>query len=188
VRFFLLSAHYRMPINYSLEMMSAAQSGWQRIRNCVDNLDFRAGRDPAGVVHFASGDQDHTSTGVLAQTCDACRVEFIAALDDDLNTADALAAVFDLVRAANTAATDPDTDSGVLMTAARMIRELCAVLGIELAIDGTDAPAHVMEIVQARSTAKKNRDFALADRLRDQVRDMGYAIEDTSQGPRVVRA
>ncbi|HEY5466639.1 MAG TPA: cysteine--tRNA ligase [Clostridia bacterium] len=181
IRFFLLSAHYRMPINYSLELMTAAQSGWQRIRNCVESLDFKSGS-------AASGDPGHVASRALAETCGMRKNDFVAALEDDLNTADALASVFDLVRAANTAAADPDTASAVLAEAARMIRELCDVLGIDLSTAGGEPPADVMDIVEARLMAKKNRDFTLADQLRDQVRDRGYLIEDTSQGPRVIRA
>ena len=179
IRFFLLSAQYRMPINYSTEMMAAAQNGWQRIRTCAVNLDFAiAGGRPAG------NDASEASR-LLAAACAASHDEFVLALDDDLNTADALAAIFDLVRAANTAATDPETATEALTEAARMIRELCGIMGIELSTDIEVIPEEILKIVDERATAKKNRDFALADRLRVQVRERGYVIEDTPQGPKV---
>ncbi len=183
IRFFLLSAHYRMPINYSTDMMAAAQNGLQRIRTCVENLDFAT-----ATGRRSAGDPESGSSRTLAGTCAASKEGFVLALDDDLNTADALASVFDLVRAANTAAADAEASTTVLVEAARTIRELCGILGIDLTTDDDGIPAEIQQIVNDRAAAKKARDFALADKLRGQVRDLGYIIEDTQQGPKVIRA
>ncbi|MBP7402911.1 MAG: class I tRNA ligase family protein, partial [Clostridia bacterium] len=182
IRFFLLSAHYRMPINYSAEMLSAAQSGLQRILNCVENLDFAATArrgEPAAA--------DREADTALDACRSTCRERFVEALEDDLNTADALAAVFELVRAANTALADAPVGVPALEAAAGTIRELCGVLGIGLDAEGGDVPAEILRLVEERAAAKKSRDFARADELRERVRALGFTIEDTPQGAKVGR-
>ncbi len=180
IRFFLLSAHYRMPINYSLDMMNAAQSGLQRIRNCLENLDFFAASHPGADCPDPAG-----KSAELTQATEQARVCFVAALNDDLNTADALAAVFDLVRAANTAVAAGTASVAAMDAAARMIRELCGVLGLDLAATPTPTPDAVLQLVAARAKAKSTRDFAQADAIRAQLKEMGYQVEDTPQGPKV---
>ena len=152
---------------------------WQRIRTCAANLDFST------AVDRPAGNAASEASRLLTEACAASHDKFVVALDDDLNTADALASIFDLVRAANTASTDPETSSEALVEAAKRIRELCDILGIDLSTDNGGIPEEVLKIVEDRAEAKKNRDFALADKLRAQVRDMGYVIEDTPQGPKV---
>jgi len=183
IRFFLLSAHYRMPINYNYDMMVAARNGLQRIRNCVENLAF------VTATGETSGDMDDTGSLQLTEAGKVARDRFVQALEDDLNTADALAAVFDLVRAANTAAASNEPVSMESLRGAEMrIRELCDVLGIDLAPDKEEIPEEILRMVEERTDAKKARDYALADRLRDQVKAQGFVIEDTPQGPKVSRA
>jgi len=183
IRFFLLSAHYRMPINYNYDMMVAARNGLQRIRNCVENLAF------VTATGETSGDMDDTGSLHLTEAGKVARDRFVQALEDDLNTADALAAVFDLVRAANTAAASDEPVSTESLRGAEMrIRELCDVLGIDLAPDKEEIPEEILRMVEERADAKKARDYALADRLRDQVKAQGFVIEDTPQGPKVSRA
>jgi cysteinyl-tRNA synthetase len=181
LRFFMLTGHYRMPINFSTELLSAAQNGWMRIKTCVENLDFVAA-NPHSDATDAAAVQDAAAS--LAADCSKAREDFIAAMDDDLNTADALAAIFELVRAANTAATVPGIPAEALQTASATLRELLDVLGL-VPTREQSIPAAVLTLVEERTSAKKARDFALADQLRKQVLEMGYEIKDTPQGPKV---
>jgi len=110
-------------------------------------------------------------------------------MDDDLNTADALAAIFELVRAANTAAAVPDMSAAPLEAASASLVKLLGVLGLDpLAQDGRDAvPQDVLALVEARTQAKKARNFALADELRSRIQALGFIVADTPQGPKVSR-
>ena len=179
LRFFMLTGHYRMPINFSAELLTAAQNGWERIKTCVENLDF--------VASHATGMQDDqaglVATGLLDAASQA-RTDFITALEDDLNTADALAAIFELVRAANTAAAVPGLDPAALKTAAATLRELLDVLGLN-PNRREDIPAEILALVEERVAAKKARDFQRADALRARVLELGFEIKDTPQGPKV---
>jgi len=179
LRFFMLTGHYRMPINFSAELLTAAQNGWERIKTCVENLDFVASHAPADLAEQAGP--------VAASLLDACgqaRASFIAAMEDDLNTADALAAIFELVRAANTAAAVQGIDPAALQTAAATLRELLDVLGLN-PNRGEEIPAEILALVEERTAAKKARDFQKADALRAQVLELGFEIKDTPQGPKV---
>ncbi len=180
LRFFMLTGHYRMPINFSAELLAAAQNGWNRIRTCVENLDFVAASAPPVTASETAGQ----AALELARESERFRAEFIAAMDDDLNTADALAAIFELVRAANTAAAVPGVAADSLRQAASLLRELLNVLGLE-PTRKSDVPQAVLDLVAERTAAKKARDFARADALRQQILDMGYQVADTPQGPKV---
>ncbi|MDD2534797.1 MAG: cysteine--tRNA ligase [Eubacteriales bacterium] len=189
LRFFMLTGHYRMPINFSGDLLTAAQNGWTRIKTCVENLDFVAASDRTMASNpNARADAAQTSLAEQAATlvadCTTARASFIAAMEDDLNTADALAAIFDLVRAANTAATVTDIAPDALQTAAATLRELLDVLGLNPTREA-QIPAEVLALVDERGAAKKARDFARADALRNQVLELGYEIKDTPQGPKV---
>ena len=105
-------------------------------------------------------------------------------MDDDLNTADALAAIFELVRAANTAAAVAGIPAANLRQAAGLLRELLDVLGLAPTRKSA-VPAEVLTLVAERSAAKKARDFARADALRQQILNLGYQVADTPQGPKV---
>lgn len=183
LRFFMLSGHYRMPINFSADLLQAAENGWNRICTCLTNLAFVADHAPAEAA-AAAEPAVHAIRDAQAQY----RTEFVRAMDDDLNTADALAAVFELVRAANTAAAEPGIDAESLHHAAQSLTTLLDVLGLNPAAgNASDVPADVMQLVQERTAAKKARDFARADALREQISQMGYAVADTPQGPKVSR-
>jgi cysteinyl-tRNA synthetase len=186
LRFFMLSSHYRMPINFTTELLDAAQSGFTRIRTCLENLDFLAARLP----DKPEGDAAQTAAQDLAAACDQARQDFVAAMDDDLNTADAMAAIFDLVRAANSAAAMPGMARAPLSQAAGRLRELLTVLGLERQAGGgasteDQIPAEVTALVEARIAAKKARDFQKADAIRQAIQQLGYQVADTAQGPKV---
>jgi cysteinyl-tRNA synthetase len=186
LRFFMLSSHYRMPVNFTTELLDAAQSGFTRIRTCLENLDFLVARlqtKPDGEAALAAEQE-------LDAACDQARSAFIVAMDDDLNTADALAAIFDLVRAANSAAATPGMAQAPLSRAAGRLRELLNVLGLErqasagIAADDT-IPEDVAALVEARAAAKRARDFQKADAIRQAIQQLGYQVADTAQGPKV---
>lgn len=179
LRYFILQAHYRMPINFAADLLDAAVNSWQRITSSVAHLAFVAGASedlPAG----SPEDED------LKEAAALCRRAWKEAMDDDLNTADAIAAIFELVRAANTAAASGKVPGDTLLLARQTIIDLCGIMGLEADVPEETVPAEVLALVQERTDAKKARDFARADALRDQVQAMGYKIEDTPQGVRVI--
>ncbi|MBO7564072.1 MAG: cysteine--tRNA ligase, partial [Clostridiales bacterium] len=126
----------------------------------------------------------------LADAVSEAKESFIARMDDDMNTADAITSIYELVRVLNTHLTAKDVSAASIKEAADMICELMGVLGLEIReILNKDSgiPSEVMDLVTQRVEAKKNKDFAKADALRDQVSEMGYQIKDTPQGPQVTK-
>ena len=185
IRFFVLTGHYRMPINFSSELLLSAKNGLERISNAVMNVRF-VGKNSDRAVTL----EDADAVAVLEAAIAAAKTDFVSSMDDDLNTADAVTAIFELVRAANTASTQSGVPSALLLLAADTIVELSNVLGIaaEGDIDKTsEIPAVVLDLVDQRTEAKKSKNFALSDQLRDQVAELGYMIKDTAQGPQVTR-
>ncbi len=183
IRFFILSGHYRMPINFSDELLKAAQNGLERIMTAVESSDF--------ILANASGlHPEDAAAKELADATSEAKASFIANMDDDMNTADAITSVYTLVRVLNTHLTAKDVSEKEIKAAADMICELMNVLGLDVrAILKKDSgiPSEVMDLVNQRVEAKKNKDFAKADALRDQVSAMGYQIKDTPQGPQVTK-
>lgn len=182
IRFFILSAHYRMPINFSDAQLKSAQSSLERISTCANNIKF--------VMNNVNKDKvDLEASKKLADAAKKAKEDFITSMDDDLNTADAITAIFNLVREANEALAAQNVDEKSLKTALDIIIELTDVLGIEFDDDKAgDIPSEVMDLVSKRTAAKKERNFALADELRDKVTAMGYVIKDTPNGPQVEKA
>ncbi|MBP5417244.1 MAG: cysteine--tRNA ligase [Clostridiales bacterium] len=183
IRFFILSGHYRMPINFSDELLKSAQNGLERIMTAVESSDFIL--ENASDLH-----PEDAAVKELADATSEAKSSFIANMDDDMNTADAITSVYTLVRVLNTHLTAKDVSGKEIKDAADMICELMNVLGLDIrAILKKDSgiPAEVMDLVNQRVEAKKNKDFAKADELRDQVSAMGYQIKDTPQGPQVTK-
>ncbi len=179
IRFFILQAHYRMPINFSDELLDAAVASWQRINSSIDLLTFSAKTAPE-----TASSEDET---IFEEAVTRCLAEWQDAMDDDLNTADALAAIFDLVRAANTAVAGGRVSKKALLNARDALIERLGVLGLEpTANQETTIPQRILDLVAERTESKKNRDFARADAIRDEVLASGYKIEDTPQGARVL--
>ena len=183
IRFFILSGHYRMPINFSDELLKSAQNGLERILTAVESSDFILGN--------ASGlNPEDAAVKELADATSEAKTSFIANMDDDMNTADAITSVYTLVRVLNTHLTAKDVSDKEIRAAADMICELMNVLGLDIRAmlkKDSGIPSEVMELVNQRVEAKKNKDFAKADALRDQVSAMGYQIKDTPQGPQVTK-
>ncbi len=179
IRFFILLGHYRMPINFSDQLLESAKTSLERISTCVNNIDFllKSGGTKAAP---AEGDE------AFLASVDAAAESFVAHMDDDLNSADAITDIFTLVKAANTAAASENVSGEALKTAADKIRELTGVLGIELFGAEEEAiPAEIEELVNARTEAKKAKNFAEADRIRDELKEKGYIVKDTPNGPQV---
>ena len=179
IRFFILLGHYRMPINFSDQLLESAKTSLERISTCVNNIDFLLKSGGTKAAH-AEGDE------AFLASVDAAAESFVAHMDDDLNSADAITDIFTLVKAANTAAASDNVSGEALKTAADKIRELTGVLGIELFGAEEEAiPAEIEELVNARTEAKKAKNFAEADRIRDELKEKGYIVKDTPNGPQV---
>ena len=172
IRYFMLTAQYRSPLNYTVELIEACRSALERLYTCRENLDF--------ALQNAKGESE-----ALTVKARFAREKFCEAMDDDLNTPDALAAIFDFVRDANTLASD--ASKGALEEAAAVFDELTGVLGIVQHREKEAVPADVMALVAARAEAKKAKDWARADALRAEIGEKGYAVEDTPQGPKVLK-
>lgn len=173
IRYFLLTAGYRMPLNYTVELLNSCKASLERLYTCRDNLDF--------LIKNAKGESN-----LLAEKAAAAKVKFNTAMDDDLNTPDALAAVFELVKDINTLGADASVDA--LKAAATTFDELTGVLGLLYNRKTDEVPAEVMDLVNQRAEAKKAKDWPTADALRAKITEMGYVVEDTPQGPKVTRA
>ncbi len=172
VRLFFLSVHYRNPVNFSHEMIEQADAALTRLRTAKERLDE--------AVEGAATEADSAFMTEL----DAFAARFDQAMDDDLNTADALGVLFDLARACNTFVTVPH-GKAALGKARQTYATLCGVLGLLEHRTETEFPQEALALLEQRQQARKDRNFPLADALRGQLKDMGFAVEDTPQGPKL---
>ena len=179
LRFFMLSAHYRSPLNFSAELMEASKNGLERILTCMDKLKELEAKAEGGQLTAEEAQR-------MAQA-DKLREKFEAAMEDDFNTADAVSAVFELVKLANSTADNSSTEAYVAGLRA-LIARLCSVLGIitERRIEVLDEEVEAM--IAARQQARKEKNFALADEIRGKLLDMGIVLEDTREGVKWKRA
>ena len=185
LRFFMLSAHYRSPLNFSAELMEAAKNGLSRITTSVQRV-----RELAQAAAAREGGAAHEMSEGEKRLLDEAHgyvTKFETAMEDDFNTADAISAVFELVKFANINVTE--NGSAVYAGAVLDILEkLCGVLGIitdrkEEALDGD-----IEELIAARQQARKDKDFAKADEIRDRLLAMGIVLKDTREGVKWERA
>lgn len=172
IRYFLISSHYRSPINYNLEIIEQCRSALDRLYTCRESLDF-ALKNAKDMV-----DDDNE----LIQRINSRREQFITAMDDDLNTADGLSAIFELVRDINTKILDKAVSKNVCETAAKVFDELCDVLGILYNRKSNDIDAEIEELISKRQEARANKDWATADKIRDDLKAQGIILKDTPQG------
>lgn len=174
LRFFMLSVHYRHPINYSRQLVEDAAAGLERLRTAYSNLKHRLG---------ASADLgDHSD--IWLSKIEAIKKEFIEAMDDDFNTASGISKVFDLSRLSNTYLLEKQTSTKVLEAFIHTFDELVAVLGVPFKQDEELLDEEVEQLLQERIEARKNRDFARADEIRDLFKEKNIILEDTAQGTR----
>ena len=151
IRYFLVSSHYRSPINYSLEIIEQCKSALERLYTCRESLDF--------AIKNAKDIADDTE---LIDRINSRREQFVEAMDDDLNTADGVAAIFDLVKDINISILDKDVSKNVCDTAAKVFDELCDVLGILYNRKSNDVDADIEALIEERQTARANKDWATA--------------------------
>lgn len=180
VRLFMLSAQYRSPVNFSRELVEQAKSSLERLYNARDNAAFA--REHAPTREMTDAEKAFAARG--GQAVEA----FDAAMCDDLNTADALAAIFEYVRDMNTAlspASEPCAQ--VIDQSLESLKTMTDVLGL-LWKEADATPEDVKTLVEARTAAKKAKNFAEADRIRDEIAEKGYVVEDTPKGPKVKKA
>jgi cysteinyl-tRNA synthetase len=179
VRMFMLGAHYRSPVNFSRELIEQANSSLERLYTARNNALFL-------LEHAPDRPMDEAEQAFAARGARSVE-HFDAAMDDDLNTADALGAVFDWARDMNATLSAATASKAAVRTALDTLGKMTGVLGI-LAKQQDTTPERVRELVEARQAAKKEKRFADADRLRDEVSALGYVIEDTPSGPKVRKA
>ncbi|KEF36460.1 cysteinyl-tRNA synthetase [Schinkia azotoformans MEV2011] len=174
LRFFMLSVHYRNPINFSQELLESAKSGLERIRTAYENLSYRK--------ESSTGLTD--SNEEWLKVIEGIHEQFIIEMDDDINTANAISVLFDLAKQANIYLRENQTSSEVIHAFMEQFENLAGVLGITLQKEKELLDEEIEELLQKRIDARKNRDFALADQIRDQLKDMNIVLEDTPQGTR----
>ncbi len=173
LRFFMLSAHYRSPLNFSKELMEASKNGLERIMNAAEHLrDLLAG---------AQGEELAAEEKAGLQEAGSFAEKFDAAMDDDFNTADAISAVFELVRFANANVTQQSTKAYV-EAVYRELLELADILGLILEKEKEILAEDVEKLIEERQAARKAKDFARADEIRDTLLAQGIILEDTREG------
>lgn len=172
IRYLMVSSHYRMPINYSIEIISQCQGALNRLYNCRDNLRFL-------LQNAAVGENEGDRT-VLA-SFDVHRDHFVSAMEDDLNTADAVSALFDLVRDINGSVAGSPSRFLVEGCLQRLM-ELADVLGLLYQEKDNDLDSEIEALIEKRTQARKNRDWATADAIRDELKARHVVLEDTPQG------
>ena len=166
LRFFMLSAHYRSPLNFSAELMEASKNGLERILNAVDRLKGLKGTDKA--------ESELTEVSALVQ-------KFETAMEDDFNTADAVSAIFELVKYANVSINE-EISSKDIEKVLCTIQKLCDVLGIITEKKTEILDADIEALIEERQNARKEKNFVRADEIRDQLSAMGIILLDTKEG------
>lgn len=172
LRMFILQAHYRNPINFSRDLIEASSNGLERLYNAKENLEYH--------MEHAQDTPLTEEQSVLANGLDKYRERFIEAMDDDVNTADAIAAIFELVREVNSHV-KTETPLAYLKKAHELLLELTGVLGI-LAKTKGNLDAEIEALIAERQEARKNKNFARSDEIRDILKEKNVILEDTPQG------
>lgn len=179
IRFFMLSAHYRSPINFSKDLMESAKSALDRIYTCMETLKFLA--ENSTVENIKQEENQ------VKKSFDGYKQKFIDSMEDDLNTADAISELFEIVGEANkklTAENEPSKE--ILEYALDMLRELGGVLGL-LSKSDEGIPAEIQAMLDERQTARAEKNWAKSDEIRDALKELGYAVKDTPKGQQLSR-
>ncbi len=176
IRFFMLSAHYRSPINFSFELLEQAKAGLDRLTTALSSLEEALNR----AQELPLEDRDLKMTGAVEEY----KEKFIQSMDDDFNTADALAALFELTREANIYIKEEKLNTRVIQSILNTFRDLGDVLGLFAEQEKDQLDPDIEEMIEKRQEARKNKDWAAADSIRDQLLSRGIILEDTPQGVR----
>lgn len=175
LRFFMLQAHYRNPLNFSADLMESAKNSLERIRNCADRMADL-------VASYSEKTESATEDRIaIREKLFGFREEFENAMNDDFNTADAISAVFNLVSYLNTEIT-ADLSYDIVKEAYDELMELTTVLGLKVEREEENLDTEIEALIQARQDARKAKDFAKADEIRDKLKDMGIELLDTREG------
>ena len=179
LRFFMLNAHYRSPLNFSADLMEASRNALERIQTAAANLKFVAEHAPAAEMS--------AEEAAKAKEAEKFEADFDQSMDDDFNTADAIAAVFDLVKYANTNVTE-DSSRAFAEAMRAKIQGLCDVLGVAAERKEELLDADIEKLIEERQAARKARNFARADEIRGLLLEKGILLEDTREGVKWKRA
>ena len=177
IRYLMLSSHYRSPINYSVDIIEQCKSALERLYNCRDDLEFLMKNSPSG----EKDGEDKIKELLLTHKAD-----FITDMDDDFNTADGITALFELARDINSnvnAKTNPSKE--LCEFALNLYNEIAGVLGL-LYAEKDGVADDVQALIEQRNTARKNKDWAMADKIRDELKARGITIKDTPNGTVIV--
>ncbi|MBR3062833.1 MAG: cysteine--tRNA ligase [Exiguobacterium sp.] len=174
LRFFMLSVHYRHPINYSRELIEQAANGWSRIKEAYQNIEYRLS------VTAGLGEASES----MERKLESIKASFIESMDDDINTANAVTVLFDLAREANIYAKADHVAKATLEQVLSLFDELTGVLGLTLAEEKELLDAEIDQLIQERNDARAARNFARADEIRDLLKEQNIQLEDTAQGVR----
>ncbi len=172
IKYMMLSAHYRSPLNYSYDVIEQCKGALERLHNCRDNMDFAL----KNAVEQPTQGED-----AFKKAVDGYVQQFVDAMEDDLNTADAISALFEMVREINTFLAVPRSKDAISYAIARF-DELTNVLGLLYQRREQNLDAEIEALIEKRQQARKNKDFQTADKIRDDLKARGILLEDTPQG------
>lgn len=175
IRFLMLSAHYRQQLNFSGDLLESAKASVERIYNAIGNLE--------NLIDEVSREEMNEEEKAYLESLNKYKEKYIEKMDDDFNTADAITAIFDLIKDTNTNITI-DSSKELAQKALELTRELGAPLGMFQKSTKGNLEEEIEALIAKRQQARKDRDFALADKIRDELKDRGIVLEDTSQGVR----
>ncbi|WP_413376917.1 cysteine--tRNA ligase [Alkalihalobacillus sp. 1P02AB] len=173
IRFFMLTAHYRSPINFSDELLEGAKRGLERLKGARKSLEHRFKQSA-----------DFGEAGDWTEKIEKAKVRFIEEMDDDFNSANGISVLFDLAKEANRYLREEQTSKNVLRAFMEMLDELSSVLGINLKEEAEMLDAEIDALIEERNEARITRNFARADEIRDYLKEKGIILEDTAQGVR----
>ncbi len=175
IRFLMLSAHYRQQLNFSEDLLESAKASVERIYNAIGNLE--------NLIDEVSREEMNEEEKAYLESLNKYKEKYIEKMDDDFNTADAITAIFDLIKDTNTNITI-DSSKELAQKALELIRELGAPLGMFQKSTKGNLEEAIEALIAKRQQARKDRDFTLADKIRDELKDRGIVLEDTPQGVR----
>ena len=178
IRFFMLSAHYRTPLNFSDTLVESAKTGLDRILTAIDLCREMAAKEETGSLSDA--EKEHFAK------VEALVKKFEDAMEDDFNTADAVSAIFEIVRESNSTVKDFSADYAKKVL--KVLEDLCGVLGIETTKEEEILDEEIEKLIEERQAARKNKDFARAEEIRDQLLEQGIVLKDTREGVKWSRA